>query len=166
VSMEKDAKKIIEAVLAECETVCPELGQVTDTPRGEMRRYGDGGFGFAGQHFPGQYTNWDALYGALGLEARDAVAAANARAQKAIQACADYAQSVYVAKDLTISKLEAKNAALVAFVQKCATDPHEMIFLSNDYGSGGELFAVVDYEMLQKEAQQLIAANEKGGKGE
>ena len=137
--MEKDIDKMKKAVLAYCEEVCPNvLINVTPIGFGDLCIHKDESedtdpcwqIGTIGRpkilaiiqpkYFisDSQIDECIAAYRLLGLEARDAVAVANQRAQKAIQACADYAQSVYVAKDNTIAELQTRNTALVAALEE------------------------------------------------
>ncbi len=166
----KSIEEIKNAVLAYCEDVCPnENDHFTVIQDYVSIKHSDSGLprvrfilwlfdvsmSINAQFEDGNDELAVALYRLLGLESRDAVAAEKSRSFKEIDSC-----TLSLGKMAIRAKVaEKRNAALVAFVQKCATDPHEMIFLSNDYGSGGELFPIVDYEILQKEAKSLITTN-------
>ena len=165
-------KKTIEemrvAVLAECETVCKESMQCYGIGNGLKISKSSSQYVIEYQDDRGnwwilatinKYTeSSDSLilvfYRLLGLSERDAVEAEKARLLKRYKARikrlrADDAETHRIqmeVKDERIAALEAKNAALVAALEK--------------------IYAADNDPAIELIAKNALAANEKGGKGE
>ena len=159
-------KKTIEemrvAVLAYCETVCPNVGDRFDISEcakllhvvhaGDWHQwqihcpiFNGGGYTWMAVFKVSPYpscTDFVDFYRLLGLSERDAVEAERAEMMKTVDAL-----SAMVSVDpVSFAELEAKNAALVAALEK--------------------IYAADNDPAIELIAKNALAANEKGGKGE
>ena len=190
----KTVEEMRKSVLAECETICPNVGDFSRVRLlwiGKIERTSEVGFDphYDGKiwaifaHGGGEILYFihedsdeaiiDFAYMLFGFAERDAVEAEKARLLKRYKARikrlrADDAETHRIqmeVKDERIAALEAKNAALVAALEEIGS------FATDEDGEEMDAFDMgqIIGEMVDDAIaanKKALAANEKGGKGE
>ena len=155
--MEKNIEQMRQSVMAYCETVCPQTRD--KYPHGvDVPSCVQNGVDISCSTWNRGKPSWwvhdllvyeyqddriiNLAYRLLGLSERDAVAAERAEMMKTVDALS----AMVTVDPVAFAQLEAKNAALVAALEK--------------------IYAADNDPAIELIAKNALAANEKGGKGE
>jgi len=166
----KTVEEMRVAVLAECDTVCPNRDFPAKADWGHLM------FGYVtydGDDYEAWFLYvsasinpislyarsadqiWIAAYRLLGLSERDAVAAERAEMMKTVDALS----AMVTVDPVAFAQLEAKNAALVAALGKIR-NACRIAVTTRDFQEKGTMYKI------ETCIDSALAANEKGGKGE